>query len=539
MTDYNDDDQHHDPEVGRVAAEIEKLTQESKQYRKLDHWLPYPKQRQFLETGARFRERGFFAGSQLGKTETGAYEMACHLTGLYPPGWAGRRFTKPIKAWCVGENLKMVRDIMQKKLCGEPGAVEFFGSGMIPKHLFVGDPVMAKGEGGAFDTIQVRHVSGGVSTLRFRTYQAGRVALQGESLDFCWLDEEPKDFEVYTECLARITATNGCLIITFTPLLGMSAVSIRYRQEFSPDRTFVQMGIDDIPPAKGDAASADSAVEVYGHISVVDREKIVEGYPEHEREARSKGEPMLGEGRVYKTPEAEIIDEIDPYTAPAYWRWGAAMDIGISHPWAYAILCHDVDQDVIFVVAELRMADSTPSAHVAAIRNLEKRLFNWHMENFPVAWPHDAHSRERGSGEPIKNLYKQYGLRMMSEEATLPNLKGAAAYSLEGGVAEIDARERAGKWKVSRRCVCYLEERRLYHRKDGLIVPLRDDVLSAARYAYMMRRKFKTLDECRGIAGPGAPWPGGGPRGGGGGKPTTFAKGSSGHSGGHYDIFNP
>jgi hypothetical protein len=116
---------------------------------------------------------------------------------------------------------------------------------------------------------------------------------------------------------------------------------------------------------------------------------------------------------------------------------------------------------------------------------------------------------------------------MMAEEATLPNLKGAAAYSLEGGVAEIDAREPAGKWKVSRRCVNYLEERRLYHRKDGQIDPLRDDVLSAARYAYMMRRKFKTLDECRGISGPGAPWPGGGGRGpGGGGRPTQFARGS-------------
>jgi hypothetical protein len=49
-------------------------------------------------------------------------------------------------------------------------------------------------------------------------------------------------------------------------------------------------------------------------------------------------------------------------------------------------------------------------------------------------------------------------------------------------VQEIDTRERNGKWKVSRSCVLYLEERRLYHRKDGEIVKLRDDVLSAARY---------------------------------------------------------
>ena len=35
------------------------------------------------------------------------------------------------------------------------------------------------------------------------------------------------------------------LMITFTPLKGMSEISARYRNEFSPDRTFVQFGIDD------------------------------------------------------------------------------------------------------------------------------------------------------------------------------------------------------------------------------------------------------------------------------------------------------
>ena len=87
-----------------------------------------------------------------------------------------------------------------------PGSKENFGSGMIPKHLFVGDPIAARGEGEAFDTIQVRHVSGGVSTLAIRTYKAGREALSGETLDFVWLDEEPPDLEIYSECLARISA---------------------------------------------------------------------------------------------------------------------------------------------------------------------------------------------------------------------------------------------------------------------------------------------------------------------------------------------
>ncbi len=168
-------------------------------------------------------------------------------------------------------------------------------------------------------------------------------------------------------------------------------------------------------------------------------------------------------------------------------------------------MAHDVDQDVIHLVAELRVSHQTPGQHFALMRALELRLFNHHM-NFPVSWPADAGTRDRGSGEPVKNLYNAYGLRMMPEPATHANMKGAAANSLEGGIQEIDLRERSGKWKVARSCVCYLEERRLYHRKDGEIVQLRDDTLSAARYGMMMRRKFKTLEECAGEA-MGVAWP--------------------------------
>jgi phage terminase large subunit-like protein len=491
------DDEFRNEELGRMAAEIEQAGKDMRRYRRMDFWTPYPKQLQFFATGRQFRERGLFAGTQLGKTEALAYEIACHLTGLYPPDWAGRKYPGPIKAWAVGENLKMVRDIMQKKLCGEPGNVDAFGSGMIPKHLFVGDPILARGEGHAYDTIQVKHKSGGISTIRFRTYQAGRVALQGETLDLAWLDEEPAEYEVYAECLARITATGGMLMIGFTPLRGMSEISIRYREQFSPDRTFVQMGIDDIPTGDGGPGGGS------GHIPLALRQSIIDGYPEHEREARARGEPKLGEGKVYKTPESEIIEDADPTSFPLHWTWGGAMDLGIDHPWAYVLMSWDRDQDVIHLVAELRMSDATVAGHVGAIRALEKRIFGKHMD-FRVAWPADAGTRDRGSGEPVRNLYKQFGLRMMAEPATHPGMKGKEATSLEGGVAEIDARERAGKWRVARGMLHYFQERRLYHRKAGEIVRLTDDTLAAARYGMMMRRYFKTLDESGGVAGPAA-----------------------------------
>jgi phage terminase large subunit-like protein len=390
----------------------------------------------------------------------------------------------------------MVRDIMQKKLCGEPGSVEAFGAGMIPKHLFVGDPVLARGEGNAFDTIQVRHKSGGSSTIRFRTYQAGRVALQGET-HLVWCDEEPAEYEVYAELLARITAIGGMLMIGFTPLRRLSEISIRYREQFSPDRTFVQMGIDDIPAGDGGAGGGG------GHIPLALRQSIIDGYPEHEREARARGEPMLGEGKVYKTPESEIIEDADPTTFPLHWTWGGAMDLGIDHPWAYVLICWDRDQDVIHLVAELRISDATVAAHVGAIRSLEKRIFGRHVD-FRVAWPADAGTRDRGSGEPVRNLYKQYGLRMMPEPATHAGMKGVEAVSLEGGVAEIDARERAGKWKVARGMLHYLQERRLYHRQGWRDRAVDRRYPGRGQLRHDDRRHFKTLDESGCVAGPAA-----------------------------------
>jgi hypothetical protein len=44
----------------------------------------YPKHIAFLNAGAIHRERLFLAGNRVGKSDVGSYEVACHLTGLYP-----------------------------------------------------------------------------------------------------------------------------------------------------------------------------------------------------------------------------------------------------------------------------------------------------------------------------------------------------------------------------------------------------------------------------------------------------------------------
>jgi phage terminase large subunit-like protein len=89
---------------------------------------------------------------------------------------------------------------------------------------------MKTGVPDAIDGLLVQHVSGGWSTLGFKSYDQGRAKWQGETLDFIWPDEEPPE-DVYTEALTRTNATGGMVYITFTPLMGMSSVVRMFLQE--------------------------------------------------------------------------------------------------------------------------------------------------------------------------------------------------------------------------------------------------------------------------------------------------------------------
>jgi hypothetical protein len=163
-------------------------------------------------------------------------------------------------------------------------------------------------------------------------------------------------------------------------------------------------------------------------------------------------------------------------------------------------------------------ADCASQQRIPSSRALEQRIFFGHkMMEIPVAWPHDGGVRDRSSGEAIIRMYKQFGLRTMPQHATHANITGRAETSLEAGIQEINAREQHGKFRVSRSCVFYLEERRVYHRKDGEPVKIKDDLLAAARYGIMMRRFFKPLDQFSAM-GTFTNWPSASRNGGGGNR---------------------
>lgn len=190
----------------------------------------YPKHMEFFAAGKDFRERLFMAGNRVGKTVGGGYETTCHLTGQYEPWWPGRRFSRPIRAWVAGDTNETTRDILQQLLLGDvtyDGATKIVdGSGLIPREC-LGRPTWKQGVPNFVDTIQIRHRTGGWSTLGFKSFDQGRRVFQGTAKELIWLDEEcPVD--VYGECLMRTATTRGILMLTFTPLLGLSELVLSF-----------------------------------------------------------------------------------------------------------------------------------------------------------------------------------------------------------------------------------------------------------------------------------------------------------------------
>ena len=194
---------------------------------RLKSYKPYTKQAEFHAAGLTHDERLFMAGNQLGKTVAGGFEWAIHLTGRYPKWWNGRVFDGPVKFWAAGVTGLSTRDNPQRILIGPPMLQEAWGTGAIPFDC-IKETVNGRGVPAGLDSAIIRHGGGGdvqaqESIVSFKAYEQGREKWQGETIDGVWCDEEPP-LDIYSEGKTRVQANNGIMIVTFTPLKGMSDV---------------------------------------------------------------------------------------------------------------------------------------------------------------------------------------------------------------------------------------------------------------------------------------------------------------------------
>jgi len=417
----------------------------------------YSKHLEFFQAGAVNRERCFMAANRVGKTEgAGGYEGAHHAMGDYPAWWQGRRFDSPTIGWACGDTLQTVRDILQRKTLGP---INDIGSGLIPRDLICGTPKRRSGNvPDVIEQVQVRHVSGGISTIIFKSYDQKRKAFQGTEVDWILLDEEPP-LDIYTECLLRTTGIEGSrdagiLMLTFTPLMGLSEVVLTFLpggkmgDAQQAGKYVVQAGWDDVP-----------------HLSAAEKEELLRLMPVHQQDARARGIPQLGAGAIYPIAEQDIT--VADFAIPNYWPRVYALDVGwncTASLWG----AWDRENDVVYLYTCYKRGQAEPSVHVDAIKGRGAWI--------PGVIDPAARGRGQKDGEKLLQIYRdEHGLKLT-----------VANNSVEAGIYQVWMRMSTGRLKIFKSLAPWFEEWRIYRRDEkGQVVKAKDHLMDGTRYLVM------------------------------------------------------
>lgn len=452
------------PEETLRLVELLKEKEQRHVYNKLEWFDPYEWQRSLANSSDEYKQMLAMCANQIGKSTAGAYITACHLTGRYPDWWKGKKFKKPIYSWASGVSNDTTRDIIQAELLGLAEDPEAQGSGMIPRDCIVETTRRRGATGNTYDSIIVKHYDpdtgkyNGNSRIGFKSYEMGEEKFYGRPVDWIWLDEQPPS-NIYTQCITRTVATNGLVMMTFTPEDGVTPVVHQFMHDRQAGQLLLQASWDDAP-----------------HLDEATKTQLLAQYPPHERELRSKGIPVFGSGLVFPFSQDKIA--IEPFDIPDKWPRIAAIDFGWDHPTAVVWIAHDTASDTIYLYDGHSESKATPIVHAASI-NARPR---W----IPVSWPKDGLQTDKGSGLNLAEQYRNLGVNMLHDffrNPPTPGDNGKGNVNIEPGIMEIIQRIETGRFKVFSHLQDWFQEYNAYHRKDGKIVPIKDDLMSATRYA--------------------------------------------------------
>ncbi len=435
---------------------------------KIATYKPYPWQKEFHNAGAANPERMLMAANRVGKTLCAGREASYHLTGQYPDWWAGKVFKHPVLLWTGSPTNETSRDIVQAELLG--GLGETLGTGAVPRVKILGTPTTRQaGVKNVVESFRVQHISGGVSMAMLKTYEQGWQKWQGTAPHVVWMDEEPDDYRIYSEAQTRVLTSGGINMVTFTPLLGMTDLVEHFMS--GGDGIYLKGATwDDVP-----------------HLKKEDKDRLASSYRTHERDARTKGIPMMGEGAIF--PISDDLITCEPFNIPDHFARIKGCDFGFEHFAAGVDCAWDRDNDIWYVIDCYRVKGEFADYHA--------KFFNKSDTWVPVAWPHDGMNTSKGGGPLVKDAYREAGINMLPKSARYPRTVGyeekAGAQDQWPVIDEVRERMQAGKFKVFKNLSLWLEEKRSYHVKVNSlgapkIVDRRDDILKATFYALMMKR---------------------------------------------------
>lgn len=142
--------------------------------------------------------RAIFGGNGSGKTEAGAYEVI-RYAATHPGA----------EIWCCGVTYEAIGEYIWPKF-----------KKYLPSPMINACKIAWVSSAKEIPSVITIPMWGNVK-IRFKSYEQGRRKFQGSAVDLIWLDEEPAK-DIYDECLARVARTGGQIILTMTPLMGLT-----------------------------------------------------------------------------------------------------------------------------------------------------------------------------------------------------------------------------------------------------------------------------------------------------------------------------
>lgn len=446
-------------ELEQLMEELERRAQETKYLKLFADKDRYPVHNKFFQAGADNKQRLFQAGNRCGKTYAALCEVTMHVTGIYPKDWKGKRFDKPQHWWIIGRDSDHCNEGLQPMLLGKIGE---FGTGLIPKSKIDFDTLRdAQKSGVGVGSFRVKHISGEHSTIEFKSAQSPRSAFQGTERSI--LIDEECSAEVYEESLLRTMTGGNILIMTFTPLMGITKLISQFcgkefqdwgtSQQVGNQKYYVNCGWDDAP-----------------HLSADEKAALYDSLMPHQREARMKGFPSLGAGIIYPVEESKFV--IAPMAIPKHWKKCFGMDVGFNHPTAVVWGAVDPDTNVTYVYSEHKLSGAEPSVHAEAV----KARGAW----IPGVIDSASSGGNQFDGEALFDRYSQLGLTLSFPDK-----------AVEAGLYLVWEALTSGQLKIFSSCTELLKEMRMYRRDEkGRIVKLEDDLCDSLRYLMMSGREI-------------------------------------------------
>ena len=198
------------------------------------------------------------------------------------------------------------------------------------------------------------------------------------------------------------------------------------------------------------------------HLSQEAKDDAWSQWPEHEREARSKGIPILGSGNIYQKRESELV--VADFTIPEGWPRAFAMDVGWK--WTAALwFTVSPKEKIYYIYAEYKAGRKEPYQHAEAIKEVDGA---W----LPGVIDPAANHPSQKDGRQLLSAYRSLGLQLRK-----------ASNSLDGGITKCKNMLNADAIKVFRSCQEFLKEYRKYRRDlKGNVVKKDDHLVDCLRY---------------------------------------------------------